>query len=94
MTGHFATAGAGHDAGTLYVIVREEGGYVYLSDGRLRTVQHPKKKNCKHIQIIRETVDADILERLLNKEDVFDHEIKYAIKRYLASGNMRNPYRK
>lgn len=89
MTGHFATARVGHDAGALYVIVREEGGYVYLSDGRLRSVQHPKKKNCKHIQIIRETVDADILDRLLKAETVFDHEIKYAIKQYLA-GSVRN----
>ena len=89
MTGHFATARAGHDAGVLYVIVREEGGYVYLSDGRLRTVQHPKKKNCKHIQIIRETVQADILDRLQREETVFDHEIKYAIKQYSA-GNLRN----
>lgn len=82
MTGHFATAGAGHDAGTLYVIVREDDRYAYLSDGRLRTVQHPKKKNRKHIQIIRETVDTDLLDRLLKEETVFDHEIKYAIKQY------------
>lgn len=82
MTGHFATAGAGHDAGTLYVIVGEKGRYVYLSDGRLRTVQRPKKKNCKHIQIIRETVDAELADRLLRAETVFDHEIKYAIKQY------------
>lgn len=89
MTGHFATARAGHDAGILYVIVGEEGRFVYLSDGRLHTIQHPKKKNCKHIQMIRETVDADISERLLKREKVFDHEIKYAIKKYLE-GNMRD----
>lgn len=88
MTGHFATAGAGHDAGTLYVIVREEDRYVYLSDGHLRTIQHPKKKNRRHIQIINRTVKDDILERLLNKEDVFDHEIKYAIKQYLAEKSL------
>lgn len=46
---------------------------------------HPKKKNRRHIQIIKETVDQDILNRLLMKETVFDHEIKYAIKQYLAT---------
>lgn len=84
MTGHFATARAGHDAGTLYVIVREEGRYVYLSDGRLRTMQHPRKKSRRHIQIINKTVAADILDRLLKEEEVFDHEIKHAIKQYLS----------
>ena len=89
MTGHFATSKAGHDAGTLYVIVGEESGYVYLSDGCLRTMQRPKKKNCKHIQMIGETADADISDRLLKKEKVFDHEIKRAIKKYLE-GKMRD----
>lgn len=84
MTGHFARAGAGHDAGALYVIVREEGRYVYLSDGRLRTVQHPKKKNRRHIQIIGSTVEPQLLDRLLQQEKVYDHEIKYAIRQYMA----------
>lgn len=85
MTGHFATARAGHDAGVLYVIVGEDETYVYLCDGRLRSIVHPKRKNRRHIQIIKETVDQDILNRLLMKETVFDHEIKYAIKQYMAT---------
>ena len=85
MTGHFATANAGHDAGGVYVIVGEDEAYVYLCDGSLRGMAHPKKKNRRHIQIIKETVDQNILNRLLRKETVFDHEIKYAIKQYLAT---------
>lgn len=85
MTGHFAMAKAGHDAGGLYVIVREENGYVYLCDGRLRPIAAPKKKNRRHIQIINKTVDEDILNRLLRKEKIFDHEIKYAINQYLTT---------
>ncbi|MCM1119918.1 MAG: KOW domain-containing RNA-binding protein [bacterium] len=84
MTGHFARASAGHDSGILYVIVREEGAYVYLSDGRLRTVQHPKKKNRRHIQIIGSTVETELLNRLLQQGKIYDHEIKYAIKQYMA----------
>ncbi len=85
MTGHLATARAGHDAGELYVIVGEDKAYVYLSDGRLRSMARPKRKNRKHVQVINETVDQDILNRLIMKEQVFDHEIKYAIKQYLAT---------
>ena len=85
MTGHFATAKAGHDAGGLYVIVGEDEAYVYLCDGSLRSIEKNKKKNRRHIQIIKETVDQNILNRLLRKETVFDHEIKYAIKQYLAT---------
>ncbi len=85
MTGHFATTKAGHDAGGLYVIVREENGYVFLCDGRLRPIAAPKKKNRRHIQIIHRTVSEDIRNRLLRNYKVFDHEIQYEIKQYLTA---------
>ena len=39
--GMLAWSRAGHDKDTLYVIVKTEGEYVYLSDGRLKPVEHP-----------------------------------------------------
>lgn len=44
MTGQFAASCAGHDKGVLYVVVAEEGDFVYLSDGRLKKPEKPKKK--------------------------------------------------
>ncbi len=44
MLGEFATSKAGHDKDRLYMIVSEEEEWVYLCDGRLRGVEHPKKK--------------------------------------------------
>lgn len=82
MVGKFATSRAGHDKNKLYVIIGEEEGYVYLCDGRLKTVEKPKKKLLKHIQVINRTVDQELLARLENKEKVFDEQIKYAIKQY------------
>lgn len=82
MVGKFATSKAGHDKAKLYVIIKEENGYVYLCDGRLKTLAKPKKKLLKHIQIINRTVDKELLDRLEKKEKVFDEQIKYAIKHY------------
>ena len=48
MIGELATSKAGHDKDRLYMIVGEEGECVYLCDGRLRGVEHPKKKKKKH----------------------------------------------
>ena len=42
--GMFARSKAGHDKGKLYIILRTEGEYVYLTDGRLRPMSNPKKK--------------------------------------------------
>jgi ribosomal protein L14E/L6E/L27E len=89
MIGNFATSKAGHDKDKCYVIVREEGDFVFLSDGRLKTVANPKKKRRKHIQIINKTVSENILERLKMPEGqgtnpIRDEEIKYEIKQYMS----------
>lgn len=40
---------AGHDKGRLYVVLKLEDGYVYLVDGKIRTLQNPKRKKRKHV---------------------------------------------
>lgn len=94
MVGCFATSKAGHDRRRLYIILKEEGDYVCLCDGRIRTVAKPKKKNKRHIQIIRRKVNDDLLHRLeqIQKEEpeadhpargkVSDEEIRYEIRQY------------
>lgn len=49
---------AGHDAGTVYVIINEDDAYVYLVDGKIRTLARPKKKKKKHVQIILKKYDV------------------------------------
>lgn len=80
--GQFATSKAGHDKDTLYVIIAQEGDFVYLCDGRLKTPDKPKKKRRKHVQLINSTVDGKLQGKLLNKEKVYAEEIKYALKQY------------
>ena len=43
---------AGHDKGHVYAVVKEEEGWVYLADGRGRTLEKPKRKNVRHVQMI------------------------------------------
>ena len=50
--GEFAVSKAGHDKKHLYMVVSEDERYVYLVDGVNKTLEKPKKKNKKHIQII------------------------------------------
>lgn len=70
--GMLAWSRAGHDNGQLYVIldVREE--YVYLTDGRLKPREKPKKKKKKHVQIIRRILPelADMSEDSVKNEDI------------------------
>ena len=61
-TGMLARSKAGHDAGPIYVLIDTDSAYVYLVDGQIRTLDRPKKKKKKHVQIILEKyeiADAD-----------------------------------
>ena len=41
---------AGRDKGDLFIVLSREGDFVYLANGELRKVDHPKKKKLKHLQ--------------------------------------------
>ena len=53
MIGFLAYSLAGHDKGEVYLIVEETKDFVYVVNGTVRTVDKPKKKNKRHIQIIK-----------------------------------------
>ena len=89
MIGELATSKAGHDKERLYMIVGEEGECVYLCDGRLRGVEHPKKKKKKHIQIIhssaQDTLIQIIKQNLPGERDEIDRQIRKTLEDYLRN---------
>lgn len=74
--GMLAESRAGHDRGKIYVIIKEDEEYVYLSDGQLKPLDKLKKKNRKHIQIIRRPVQ----EKIHIGEELKNEDIKRVIK--------------
>lgn len=82
MIGQLAISKAGHDKDTLYVVVGQEGDFVYLCDGQLKTPEKPKKKRLKHVQPINRMVDKNLLKKIQSGEKVYAEEIKYALKQY------------
>ncbi len=84
--GMFAKSLAGHDKGTLYLICRTEGDFVYLADGRTRPAAHPKKKNIRHIQADK-TILPEIAGKLENKTGLSDADIRAAIRKKTRGGD-------
>lgn len=80
MIGQFAVSKAGHDKGELYVVVAQEGEYVFLCDGRTKTPDKPKKKKIKHIQPVKKNVGAELLQKLQTGGKVYPEEIRYALR--------------
>ena len=77
--GMLAWSRAGHDKDKLYVIVKTEGEYVYLSDGKLKPLEHMKKKKIKHIQGIKK-IPEELLD--LTAETINNEQIRKAIRRF------------
>ena len=77
--GMFALSKAGHDKGSLYLIIKTEGEYVYLADGKLRPLEKLKKKKCRHIQIIHRRQED------WNPEQISNDDVKRAIRQYKQS---------
>lgn len=79
--GEFAKSKAGHDKDEIFIIINIEEEYVYLVNGQSRTLEKPKKKKMKHIQVINYT-DLELQNKLDANLILRDEDIKRAVKCY------------
>ena len=75
--GMLAKSKAGHDKGHVYVILKVDETYVYLVDGKIRTLDKPKKKKKKHVQVIFEKYEVSEIDDVGVKRilKLFDKEL-------------------
>lgn len=76
--GGYVESVAGHDSGKYYVILQLDDEYVYLVDGKIRTLDRPKKKKKMHVRVLSE-YNQELAEKVTSGK-VRDEEIKRAIK--------------
>ena len=59
-----ARSKAGKDKGTLYLVLERTEDMVLLTDGRLRKLSRPKRKNRKHVEFLPESAEAALSGKL------------------------------
>lgn len=79
--GQVVLSSAGHDAGQYYVVTDVDKDYVYLVDGKYKTMSSPKKKNKKHIQILKYVDSGIVLKN--NDGTLLDEDFCKVIKNFL-----------
>lgn len=82
----FARSKSGHDKNQIYLIKEKDEKFVYLVNGATRIMDMPKKKNAKHIQIIK-NLPIEVTEIL--EENLSDLTVKRAIKQYCQKNDGR-----
>ena len=95
--GCYAVTTAGHDKGRIYIVIDESETCFLLSDGKLRGLSKLKRKNRKHVQVIKKlSYNKEIREKLLNDplalsgdnpRRVTDEEIKRAVRLFASERN-------
>ncbi len=71
----------GRDEGRSFVVIQEvDSDFVMLADGRLRTMDHLKKKRRKHLKTTGIMVE-ELRTRLGNGQTVENHEVRSWLKR-------------
>lgn len=78
----------GRDKGMYFIVVKlDKKGYVYLSDGGMRKLNVPKRKNVKHVSNSG-TVLSSIADKLDAGKKVFDSEVKSALRQFNQQSNV------
>ncbi|MDD6182828.1 MAG: KOW domain-containing RNA-binding protein [Lachnospiraceae bacterium] len=75
----FAKTKAGHDKNQIYFLLKEDEEYVYLVNGTTKPLEKPKKKNRKHIQLIK-NLPIEVTEVM--EAGTTNENVKRAIKIY------------
>lgn len=75
MIGYMAYSKAGHDRNKKYLIIGETKNHVMVVDGITKDFQNPKRKNKKHIQVIKKYENLAITEMLLKGEQIENEKV-------------------
>lgn len=77
----FARSLAGHDRNKIYYIIEEKEDFYYLVNGKTSPFSKPKKKNRKHVQIIKK-LPIDIHDVMMAEDKFSDQMIAKVIRMY------------
>ena len=78
--GDIVVSTAGHDRGEYYLVIECDKDFIYVADGRLKTLDKPKKKNIKHVSRLGKSDEfIDIRKSDNNFNDV---KLKYLLKKW------------
>lgn len=68
-------ATAGRDQGKLFYCIGADGVYLYLADGKGRTMEKPKRKKRKHVKMVLRS-ETRVAGKLLSGDRVHNSELR------------------
>lgn len=66
---------AGRDKGALFYVIAQDEGYLYLVDGKGRTLEQPKRKKRKHVEMVLRS-ETRVAGKLISGSKVLNSELR------------------
>ena len=76
--GDLVISECGRDKGEYLLVIKAEKNAVYLVNGKSRKVNSPKKKNVKHVKIVKKAFLTELAEKI-NGTPVSDKRVRRLI---------------
>ena len=77
--GMLAISKAGHDKDSWYVVLKIEGNYAYLVNGKTKTLDAPKKKKLMHLQPVN-VIPELLQEKIDSGKQWINEDVKRVLK--------------
>lgn len=74
---------SGRDTGRMMMVLDTDAEYLLLADGRLRRIENPKRKKCKHVRFVAHCPEEWCL-RLREGAKLSNSDIRRAIAQVLT----------
>ncbi len=79
--GQIVFAKAGRDKDSAFIVTSVSGEYVFIANGKNRTLLKPKKKKVIHLQQMN-FIDSSIKEKIESDSYLLDSDIRKSLKKY------------
>ncbi len=86
--GQIVFAKCGRDKGQAFIVTKVEGDYLFIVNGKNRTLLKPKRKKQKHVQISH-YVNEEIGKILMDNGYLLDATIRSALADYNDTNTVR-----
>ena len=66
---------AGHDKGSLFYVIATDEGFLYLANGKDRSLDKPKRKRARHVQMVLRS-ETRVAQKILRGDKVLNSELR------------------
>jgi len=76
----------GRDSQECFLVIKIEGEFAYIVDGKIHKYQSPKKKNIKHLKVVKTHALLSVAERINKGETIGNAKLAKLIKAEILGG--------